>query len=113
MRNHPGCRFWQDALIPPVIVGLLLLFFFLSFFFFFLLLSLLLQKKFYGPHKRKMLFMGLIRVGVWQNFLRAWKNGFSGNLEGEGVILGGVYVMGAGKQVLKGSLGALSWFSTT
>ncbi|KYO27696.1 redox-regulatory protein FAM213A [Alligator mississippiensis] len=56
------------------------------------------KKKFYGPHKRKMLFMGLIRVGVWQNFLRAWKNGFSGNLEGEGVILGGVYVMGAGKQ---------------
>uniref|UniRef100_A0A7M4FXK9 Peroxiredoxin-like 2A n=1 Tax=Crocodylus porosus TaxID=8502 RepID=A0A7M4FXK9_CROPO len=56
------------------------------------------KKKFYGPHKRKMLFMGLIRIGVWQNFLRAWKNGFSGNLEGEGVILGGVYVMGAGKQ---------------
>ncbi|KAM7170721.1 peroxiredoxin-like 2A isoform 3-T3 [Macrochelys suwanniensis] len=55
-------------------------------------------KKFYGPHKRKMLLMGLIRLGVWQNFLRAWKNGYSGNLEGEGFILGGVYVIGAGKQ---------------
>ncbi|XP_034632267.1 peroxiredoxin-like 2A isoform X1 [Trachemys scripta elegans] len=56
------------------------------------------KKKFYGPHKRKMLSMGLIRLGVWQNFLRAWKNGYSGNLEGEGFILGGVYVIGAGKQ---------------
>ncbi|KAG6935565.1 hypothetical protein G0U57_014773 [Chelydra serpentina] len=45
-----------------------------------------------------MLLMGLIRLGVWQNFLRAWKNGYSGNLEGEGFILGGVYVIGAGKQ---------------
>lgn len=56
------------------------------------------KKKFYGPHKRKMLLMGFIRLGVWQNFLRAWKNGYSGNLEGEGFILGGVYVIGAGKQ---------------
>ncbi|XP_074855542.1 peroxiredoxin-like 2A isoform X2 [Carettochelys insculpta] len=56
------------------------------------------KKKFYGPHKRKMLLMGFIRLGVWQNFFRAWKNGYSGNLEGEGFILGGVYVIGAGKQ---------------
>ncbi|XP_038267287.1 peroxiredoxin-like 2A isoform X2 [Dermochelys coriacea] len=56
------------------------------------------KKKFYGPHKRKMLLMGFIRLGVWQNFLRAWKNGYGGNLEGEGFILGGVYVIGAGKQ---------------
>ncbi|XP_043374910.1 peroxiredoxin-like 2A isoform X5 [Dermochelys coriacea] len=56
------------------------------------------EKKFYGPHKRKMLLMGFIRLGVWQNFLRAWKNGYGGNLEGEGFILGGVYVIGAGKQ---------------
>uniref|UniRef100_A0A8D0H070 Peroxiredoxin-like 2A n=1 Tax=Sphenodon punctatus TaxID=8508 RepID=A0A8D0H070_SPHPU len=56
------------------------------------------KKQFYGPHKRKMMFMGFFRLGVWQNFLRAWKNGYSGNLEGEGFVLGGVYVMGAGKQ---------------
>ncbi|XP_012887524.1 PREDICTED: redox-regulatory protein FAM213A [Dipodomys ordii] len=55
-------------------------------------------KKFYGPQKRKMLFMGFIRLGVWTNFFRAWNGGFSGNLEGEGVILGGVFVMGSGKQ---------------
>ncbi|XP_042546162.1 peroxiredoxin-like 2A isoform X2 [Dipodomys spectabilis] len=56
------------------------------------------KKKFYGPQKRKMMFMGFIRLGVWTNFFRAWNGGFSGNLEGEGFILGGVFVMGSGKQ---------------
>ncbi|XP_074089112.1 peroxiredoxin-like 2A [Macrotis lagotis] len=56
------------------------------------------KKKFYGPQKRKMKFMGLIRLGVWQNYFRARNQGFSGNLEGEGFILGGVYVIGSGKQ---------------
>lgn len=45
------------------------------------------------------MFMGLIRLGVWYNSFRAWNGGFSGNLEGEGFILGGVFVMGPGKQV--------------
>ncbi|PIO31144.1 hypothetical protein AB205_0078360, partial [Aquarana catesbeiana] len=57
-----------------------------------------LQKRFYGPQKRKMMFLGLIRLGVWQNFRRAWKAGFEGNLEGEGLILGGVFVIGSGNQ---------------
>lgn len=56
------------------------------------------KKGFYGPQRRKMMFMGLIRLGVWYNSFRAWNGGFSGNLEGEGFILGGVYVIGAGKQ---------------
>ncbi|XP_069876830.1 peroxiredoxin-like 2A isoform X2 [Dipodomys merriami] len=56
------------------------------------------KKKFYGPQKRKMMFMGFIRLGVWTNFFRAWNGGFSGNLEGEGFILGGVFVMGSEKQ---------------
>lgn len=59
----------------------------------------LLQKKFFGPQRRKMMFMGFVRLGVWYNFFRARKGGFSGNLEGEGFILGGVFVVGAGKQV--------------
>lgn len=46
-----------------------------------------------------MMFMGFVRLGVWYNFFRARKGGFSGNLEGEGFILGGVFVVGAGKQV--------------
>lgn len=56
------------------------------------------KKQFYGPRKRKMLFLGLFRWNVWKNFFRAWRSGFSGNLEGEGVILGGVFVIGPGKQ---------------
>uniref|UniRef100_A0A8C6FZ65 Peroxiredoxin-like 2A n=2 Tax=Moschus moschiferus TaxID=68415 RepID=A0A8C6FZ65_MOSMO len=56
------------------------------------------KKMFYGPQRRKMMFMGFVRLGVWQNFFRAWNGGFSGNLEGEGFILGGVFVMGPGKQ---------------
>uniref|UniRef100_A0A8C4J3K5 Peroxiredoxin-like 2A n=1 Tax=Dromaius novaehollandiae TaxID=8790 RepID=A0A8C4J3K5_DRONO len=56
------------------------------------------KKSFYGPRRRKMMMSGFFRFGVWQNFFRAWKNGFSGNLEGEGFTLGGVYVIGAGRQ---------------
>ncbi|XP_036915346.1 peroxiredoxin-like 2A isoform X2 [Sturnira hondurensis] len=56
------------------------------------------KKMFYGPQRRKMMFMGFVRLGVWSNFFRAWNGGFSGNLEGEGVILGGVFVLGSGKQ---------------
>ncbi|XP_042719207.1 peroxiredoxin-like 2A [Lagopus leucura] len=56
------------------------------------------KRSFYGPRKRKMMLSGFFRIGVWQNFFRAWKNGYSGNLEGEGFTLGGVYVIGAGRQ---------------
>ncbi|XP_040293308.1 peroxiredoxin-like 2A isoform X1 [Bufo bufo] len=56
------------------------------------------KKRFYGPQKRKMMYLGFIRLGVWQNFRRAWKAGYDGNLEGEGFILGGVFVIGSGNQ---------------
>ncbi|NXU25716.1 F213A protein, partial [Thalassarche chlororhynchos] len=56
------------------------------------------KKGFYGPRRRKMIMSGFFRFGVWQNFFRAWKSGYSGNLEGEGFTLGGVYVIGAGRQ---------------
>ncbi|XP_069835324.1 peroxiredoxin-like 2A [Dendropsophus ebraccatus] len=57
------------------------------------------EKRFYGPQKRKMpILLGFTRLGVWQNFRRAWKAGYEGNLEGEGFILGGVFVIGSGKQ---------------
>uniref|UniRef100_A0A803T3X7 Peroxiredoxin-like 2A n=1 Tax=Anolis carolinensis TaxID=28377 RepID=A0A803T3X7_ANOCA len=58
----------------------------------------ILQKQFYGPQKRKMLFMGFIRCSVWRNFFRAWKSGYTGNIDGEGFVLGGVFVVGPGKQ---------------
>ncbi|XP_048465040.1 peroxiredoxin-like 2A, partial [Rhincodon typus] len=56
------------------------------------------EKRFYGPNKRTMGLLGLFRLGVWRNFLRAWQKGFSGNTDGEGFILGGVFVLGAGDQ---------------
>uniref|UniRef100_A0A0E9XJ19 Peroxiredoxin-like 2A n=1 Tax=Anguilla anguilla TaxID=7936 RepID=A0A0E9XJ19_ANGAN len=45
--------------------------------------------------------MGLsafIRLGVWRSGLRAFRNGFMGNVRGEGFVLGAVYVFGAGEQ---------------
>lgn len=56
------------------------------------------QRRFYGPFMRKMAFSGFVRMGVLKNFHRAWKNGYTGNLDGEGFILGGVFVIGSGKQ---------------
>ncbi|KAL7979064.1 hypothetical protein Chor_015088 [Crotalus horridus] len=58
------------------------------------------KRKFYGPQKRKMLFLALFRWNVWRNFWRAWRSGYTGNLDGEGVILGGVFVIGPGRQGL-------------
>lgn len=58
-----------------------------------------LQQAFYGPRQRKMGGLGFIRLGVWQNFVRAWRSGYQGNMNGEGFILGGVFVIGSGKQV--------------
>uniref|UniRef100_A0AAQ5ZS89 Peroxiredoxin-like 2A n=1 Tax=Amphiprion ocellaris TaxID=80972 RepID=A0AAQ5ZS89_AMPOC len=56
------------------------------------------KMRFYGPRERKMGLLGFLRVGVWMNGLRAFKNGFSGNILGEGFVLGGVFVIGQGEQ---------------
>ncbi|KAM3606529.1 uncharacterized protein V6R79_018126 [Siganus canaliculatus] len=56
------------------------------------------ERRFYGPFQRKMGGLGFIRLGVWQNFMRAWRSGYQGNMNGEGFILGGVFVIGAGNQ---------------
>lgn len=56
------------------------------------------KQLFYGPTLRKMGGLGFIRLGVWQNFVRAWRSGYQGNMKGEGFILGGVFVIGSGKQ---------------
>lgn len=58
-----------------------------------------LQRRFYGPRVRKMGLLAFLRVGVWMNGLRAFKNGFMGNVLGEGFVLGGVFVIGLGQQV--------------
>lgn len=56
------------------------------------------KKVFYGPLQRKMGGLGFLRLGVWQNFIQAWRSGHQGNMNGEGFILGGVFVLGAGDQ---------------
>uniref|UniRef100_G3NGZ8 Peroxiredoxin-like 2A n=1 Tax=Gasterosteus aculeatus TaxID=69293 RepID=G3NGZ8_GASAC len=56
------------------------------------------KRRFYGPRERKMGLLAFLRVGVWMNGLRAFKNGFMGNVLGEGFVLGGVFVIGRGQQ---------------
>lgn len=56
------------------------------------------KRRFYGPRERKMGLLAFLRVGVWLNGLRAFKNGFMGNVLGEGFVLGGVFVIGRGQQ---------------
>lgn len=40
-----------------------------------------------------------LRIGVWRNIWRAYRRGFRGNLRGDGLVLGGVFVIGPGDQV--------------
>ncbi|KAI1887062.1 hypothetical protein AGOR_G00202160 [Albula goreensis] len=56
------------------------------------------KKRFYGPRERKMGVLAFIRLGVWKNGLRALRNGFLGNIYGEGFVLGAVYVIRPGQQ---------------
>ncbi len=59
-----------------------------------------LQQVFYGPKYRRMgLGLGLARLGVLRNLVHAQRKGYHGNKNGEGFILGGLYVIGAEKQV--------------
>lgn len=62
-----------------------------------------LQRSFYGPRERRLGLLGFLRLGVWLSGFRAFKKGFLGNLLGEGFILGGVYVIGPGQQVIRSS----------
>lgn len=56
------------------------------------------KKRFFGPRERSMGLLAFLRIGVWINGLRAFRNGFIGNVFGEGFILGGVFVLGPGQQ---------------
>jgi len=55
-------------------------------------------KEFYGPRERRMLVLGFLRLDTWLNIYRSKQLGTPGNLIGDGTLLGGVYVIGAGKQ---------------
>ena len=41
---------------------------------------------------------GFLRWDVWMNVIKSVKTGNEGNLKGDGTLLGGVYVIGAGDQ---------------
>ncbi|MBZ3887744.1 Redox-regulatory protein FAM213A [Sciurus carolinensis] len=56
------------------------------------------NKKFSGPQRHKMKFMGFSLLSVWFNFFWAWNGGISRNLEGEGFILGGDFMVEPEKQ---------------
>lgn len=56
------------------------------------------ERKFYGPEQRWMFLSGFLRLSVWRSFSRARSRGVQGNLDGEGRILGGVFVVGPGEQ---------------
>uniref|UniRef100_A0A673WBX8 Peroxiredoxin-like 2A n=1 Tax=Salmo trutta TaxID=8032 RepID=A0A673WBX8_SALTR len=56
------------------------------------------QKMFLWARERKMGLLAFLRLGVWMNGLRAFKNGFLGNVFGEGFVLGGLFVIGAGQR---------------
>lgn len=52
------------------------------------------EKKFYGPDERRMLWMGFIRLSMWSKIFGTIQKDIPGNLEGDGTLLGGVFVLG-------------------
>ncbi|RXN08784.1 redox-regulatory protein FAM213A-like [Labeo rohita] len=56
------------------------------------------QMCFYGVKRRTMRSSGFARFGVWRNLLQVWRRGYHGNREGEGYVLGGLYVIGPENQ---------------
>ncbi|KAI0224206.1 Peroxiredoxin-like 2A [Lamellibrachia satsuma] len=56
------------------------------------------ERRFYGPKERHMYISGLFRPTVWMAKSRADKNGIQGNMKGSGSLLGGLFVLGPGKQ---------------
>ncbi|OWF37831.1 hypothetical protein KP79_PYT06030 [Mizuhopecten yessoensis] len=56
------------------------------------------EKTFYGPKERWMPLFGLFRVNVIQNIIRVYRKKIPGNMDGEGRLMGGVFVIGPGNQ---------------
>lgn len=58
------------------------------------------KKIFYGPKERRLGLIGLFRLEHWLNVKRTSDKGISGNLKGDGTLLGGVFVIGPKEQGL-------------
>uniref|UniRef100_A0A8C7R7I3 Peroxiredoxin-like 2A n=2 Tax=Oncorhynchus mykiss TaxID=8022 RepID=A0A8C7R7I3_ONCMY len=53
------------------------------------------QRALYGLVERYMFLSALLRIGVWRSLWRAYRKGCTGNIiKGEGLVLGGVFVIG-------------------
>ncbi|XP_035604455.1 peroxiredoxin-like 2A [Oncorhynchus keta] len=53
------------------------------------------KRALYGPVERYMSLSALLRIGVWRSLWRAYRKGCTGNIiKGEGLVLGGVFVIG-------------------
>ncbi|KAJ1370960.1 hypothetical protein KIN20_032802 [Parelaphostrongylus tenuis] len=56
------------------------------------------ERHFYGPNQRWLpLWMGFLRIGSYVNIYKAKKAGFHGNTDGEGRLLGGVFLIADNK----------------
>uniref|UniRef100_A0A914E004 Peroxiredoxin-like 2A n=1 Tax=Acrobeloides nanus TaxID=290746 RepID=A0A914E004_9BILA len=58
------------------------------------------EKKFFGPKERWLpLWMGFLRFSTYANLYKTKKAGVEGNMEGEGRLLGGVYLINKNEMV--------------
>uniref|UniRef100_A0A914I164 Peroxiredoxin-like 2A n=1 Tax=Globodera rostochiensis TaxID=31243 RepID=A0A914I164_GLORO len=58
------------------------------------------EKRFFGPSQRWLpLWMGFLRLSTYVNYYKTSKAGFDGNKEGEGRLLGGVYLVNGDKML--------------
>ena len=53
-------------------------------------------KAFFGPVERRLFLLGFLRIQTYISGYQARKSGTPGNLEGDGTLLGGVFVIGPG-----------------
>jgi len=56
------------------------------------------EKKFFGPKERRMLITGLLRFNLYSRIYAVKQKGIEQNFNGDGSLLGGVYVIGSGDQ---------------
>jgi len=54
------------------------------------------ERRFFGPHERRLGLMGMLRVSTYTRAMQAKDEGVIGNYAGDGTLLGGVYVIGPG-----------------
>ena len=53
-------------------------------------------KVFFGPIERRLFMLGFLRIQTYISAYQAHNSGTSGNLKGDGTLLGGVFVIGPG-----------------